>query len=55
MVVVVELGDELVGLALQEAVVAVEAAAERPLVDTGPAADVSSIGVRCHLPTAKVE
>src|SRR5262249_37568274 len=32
MVVVVELGDELVGLALDEAIVAVEAAAERPLI-----------------------
>ena len=53
-VVVGEVGGELVGLAVEEAVEAVEAPLERPAVDTGPAAEASSIGQRCHLPTMKV-
>ena len=52
-VVARELGMELVGLALQEAVEAVEALLQRPVV-CGPAAEHSSIGARCHLPAAYV-
>ena len=53
-VVVDELGVELVGLAVEEAVEAVEARAGTATGRTGPAAEASSIWHRCHLPTAKV-
>ena len=52
-VVVGQVGVPLVGVATEEAVVALEAAAERPAV-VGPGGVALLGGVRCHLPTAKV-
>ena len=50
-VVVDQVGVPLARVAAEEAVEALEAAAERPAV-YGPAAVSSLLGVRCHLPTA---
>ena len=53
MVVVDQIRVVLVGVAAEEAVEALEAAAQRPAV-VGPAALICSAGVRCHLPIANV-
>ena len=54
MVVVHEVGMELVGLAGEEPVEAFEAAAERPAVTRRTPSSCPMAGVRCHLPTANV-
>ena len=48
-----DLGMELVGLAFEEAVVAIEAARQRPLVERARRRHVP-VGARCHLPVQNV-
>ena len=53
-VVVGQLGMELVRLAIEKAVVPVETPLAKGHWSNGPAAEVSSIWHRCHLPIANV-